>query len=64
MDKSHKLTLRTLTLNKEGIEKEKKNIGGGQECRSRVGEIVFMKEVATFVRSFVIISFLFNFKSS
>ena len=46
MDKSHKLTtLRTLTLNKEGVKKERENIGGGQECGSRGGEIVFIKEV-------------------
>ena len=32
MDKSHKLTLRTLTLNKEGVKKERENIAGGQEC--------------------------------
>ena len=52
LDKSHKLTLWTLTLNKEGAKKERENIGGGQECGSRGGEIVFMKErVATFVRS-------------
>ena len=49
MDQSHKLTLRTLTLNKEGVEKERENIGGGQD-RSRVAEIVFIKEVATFVK--------------
>ena len=46
MDKSHKLTLRTLTLNKEGAKKKRENIGGGQECGLRGGEIVFIKEVA------------------
>ena len=50
LDKSHKLTLRTLTLNKEGVKKERENIGGGQECGSRGGKIVFIKEIATFVR--------------
>ena len=50
MDKSHKLTLRTLTLNKEGIKKERENIGGGQECGSSGEEIAFIKAVATFVR--------------
>ena len=44
LDKSHKLTLWTLTLNKEGAKKERENIGGGQECGSRGGEIVFMKK--------------------
>ena len=34
MDKSNKLTLRTLTLNKERVKKERENIAGGQECRS------------------------------
>ena len=37
LDKSHKLTLRTLTLNKEGVKKERENIGGGQECGSSGG---------------------------
>ena len=52
MDQSHKLILQTLTLNKEGVKKERENIGGGhgQECGSRGGEIVFTKEVATSVR--------------
>ena len=50
VDKSHKLTLRTLTLNKEGVKKERENIGGGQECGSSGGEIAFIKAVATFVR--------------
>ena len=30
---SHKLTLRTLTLNKEGVKKGTENIVGGQECK-------------------------------
>ena len=47
---SHKLTLRTLTLNKEWVKKRRENIEGGQECSSRGGEIVFVKEVATVVR--------------
>ena len=46
----HKLTLRTLTLNKEGVKNERQNIAGGQECCSRGGEIAFIKDVATFVR--------------
>ena len=45
----HKLTLRTLILNKEGVKKERENIAGSQEYRSRGGGIVFIK-VATFVR--------------
>ena len=47
---SYKLTLQTLTLDKEGVKKGRENIVGGQECSSRGGEIVFVKEVATFVR--------------
>ena len=36
-------------LNKEGVKKERENIAGSQEYRSREGGIVFIK-VATFVR--------------
>ena len=50
MDKSYEPTLRTVTLNKEGVKQERENIAGGQECGPRGGEIVFIKEVATFVR--------------
>ena len=50
MDKSHKLTLRTLKLNKEGVKEERENIEGGQECGLSGGEIAFIKAVATFVR--------------
>ena len=64
---SHKLTLRTLTLNKEWVKKGRENIEGGQECSLRGGEIVFVKEVATpaFVRSVaggLNHFFLFNFQ--
>ena len=31
----------TLALNNEGVKKERENIGGGQECCSTGGEIVF-----------------------
>ena len=57
---SHKLTLGTLTLNKEWVNKGRENIEGGQECSSRGGDIVFVKEVATFVRfCWRTLSFLF-----
>ena len=62
---SHKLTLRTLTLNEEWVKKGRENIEGGQECSLRGGEIVFVKEVATFVRSVaggLNHFFLFNFQ--
>ena len=66
MDKSHKLTLWTLTLNKEEVKKERENIGGGQECGSRGGEIVFIKEVDSqlykILMEVLIISFCLNFK--
>ena len=51
VNKSHKLTLRTPTLIKEGVKKERENIAGGQECGSRGGENSYFKEEATFVRS-------------
>ena len=52
MDKSHEPTLRTVTLNikEEGVKKERENIAGGQECGPGGGEIVFIKEEATFIR--------------